>query len=93
MNKKLENIIESLEDTAPYLIIPAISFLGGAVLGYVGKNIKQEWTPVVPPAMDFFWGTTPDFRRLVSYVMYGAGVAINYLPEINATLSHGHRLF
>ena len=54
------------------------SFVLGVGLGAIGKHINQEWIPAVPIAMDLVGGMS----HAKAYLCYGAGVAMNYLPEI-----------
>ena len=80
MNNKLEEIIEATETLIEkkYIVIgPTVSFLEGAAFGWLGKRIKQEWIPAIPPSMDLFCG---NFN--VNTLFYGIGVATVYLPEI-----------
>ena len=60
------------------LVGASVSFGFGAGLGAIGKHTGHNEIPAVPIAMDLMFGR-PSFT---GFLCYGAGIAMNYLPEI-----------
>ncbi|KYK24494.1 hypothetical protein AYK26_06645 [Euryarchaeota archaeon SM23-78] len=83
MNNNLERIIEELKEKTVLAIPSTVSYLSGLGLGLLGKHIKKEWIPVLPPAIDLFGGSVN-----INTLFYGAGVATAYLPEIYQLLKN-----
>ena len=69
-----------LEKIARKMFAPTLSFAMGLGLGKLGKATNNEWLVLIPPAMDLFGGL--HVSHIVPYLSYGAGFAMNYLPEI-----------
>lgn len=82
---KLERIIGNLRHGSikieKKMIVPSISFAMGYGLGRLGTYTNHHEIPAVPIAMDVFFGGVGK-NHVIPYLAYGAGVAMNYLPEI-----------
>lgn len=84
--RNLEQITEKLsthfEECGHIYLLSGGNFAFGAGLGALGKATGKEWIPGIPPIIDFLGSSYSPY-----YIFYGAGVAMNYLPEITTYLS------
>lgn len=90
-NNKLEKIVNNLKQGSITLgkkiVVPSISFAFGAGLGKLGNATNFKEIVAVPIAMDLFYGGVSK-NHIIPYLAYGAGVAMNYLPEIYQALQN-----
>jgi len=54
------------------------SFGLGVGLGAISKHTSEKYIPAIPIVMDLIGGLS----CAKTYLFYGAGVAMNYIPEI-----------
>ncbi|MBT7903081.1 hypothetical protein HN587_04390 [Candidatus Woesearchaeota archaeon] len=82
LEKILSKVSNSWDDSRDIVVVSGISFIFGFSMGLVGKLTGEHWIPIIPPAMDSIWGVPSPYT-----IPYGVGAAINYLPEISASLT------
>src|SRR3989338_1945041 len=63
-----------------------VSYLLGVGLGAAGRLTGEEGIPLIPPAIDVFYGTGPG--SLVGYVAYGAGIATVYADKVYSIVAN-----
>lgn len=79
LEEQAREMKDSLNISWKWKLAGAISSFGlGAGLGAIGKHTSEKYIPAVPIAMDLVGGLS----CAKAYLFYGAGVAMNYLPEI-----------
>ena len=85
--RKESKLKKFVSDNSGNLTAFCLSYSTGFGLAKVGKAFDQEFLPVILPAMDLFFGTTPNPGRMACYLAYGAGVATAYADRLSFYLS------
>jgi len=79
LEKQIKEEIKDIPINWKWKLAGAVSSFGlGAGLGAIGKHTGEKYIPAIPIALDLMGGMS----CAKAYLFYGAGVAMNYIPEI-----------